>query len=164
MSGRVAPDADNGLEYLQNKTILLIGDSIDRNQIEYMCTKVLKGQSSVKILHEAPYDLSPFQWDDRYVRASAWSEPRVCHFPRASAGDASSSDRDREREGAMAHSVFGGTEIWQLMTYGVLAQEETWKFKSVTVEPQQTKAKIMLFAEAFEKLGKKPDLILTHSM
>lgn len=94
-------------DHLTNKTVVLLGDSVDRFFVDHLCQDFLpSSELTYNALHVAPADLSPITSPDSYY--DEFSEPHLCTLP----------------------EHLGGLKIWSVMFYGVLTKDdEEWSFK-----------------------------------
>ncbi|KAL7004864.1 hypothetical protein EMMF5_005597 [Cystobasidiomycetes sp. EMM_F5] len=129
-------------DHLTNKTVVLLGDSVDRFFVDHLCQDFLpSSELTYNALHVAPADLSPITSPDSYY--DEFSEPHLCTLP----------------------EHLGGLKIWSVMFYGVLTKDdEEWSFKDQTRSPRRVEDKLRLFSQLLARRGEpEPDLVITHS-
>ena len=133
------------LSFLQGKTVLLLGDSVDRQQIDYLCQHTFSDATlDVVRLHQSPHDLQRLPSSENSQKAKVFSEPHVCTLPKELFPES--------------------TSFWNLMLYGVMAEEHEWDHKGDYIaRPAHWLPKLRLMAEAMNKAGRKPDLVVVHS-
>lgn len=158
-------EAAQALSYLNGKTILLIGDSVDRFTNDYMCEHLLPNSTkSFRWLHKDSGSLAKIDKPDMYF--DYFAEPHLCEVSGAFIPPPQSS-LDASLEDLSASSADGlfNFKIYSFLFYGVTGEEDEWKFKDQTRAPRQYEGKIRLFKEALDRIGlTKPDLIITHSV
>lgn len=95
------------LGHLVNKTVLLLGDSVDRYFVDHLCQQLLPGSRlSYHALHIPPADLSQIKNPNSHF--DEFSEPHLCILP----------------------DQLGAAKIWSLMFYGVMTEDDNeWAFK-----------------------------------
>lgn len=95
------------LNHLVNKTVVLLGDSVDRFFVDHFCRNIVPAAKlTYNALHIPPNDLSTIVTPDNYY--DEFSEPHLCTLP----------------------DYLGGLKVWSVMFYGVLtASENEWAFK-----------------------------------
>lgn len=129
-----------GLRYLHNKTVLLLGDSIDRFAVDSFCEELLPDSKlSIVNLHTAPHDLAVLSSSS----ADREGEPHICQLP---------------------NPPFGETRLISVLTHGVTAAEEEWQHKNTTRAPRETLAKLELLKSALDRQSIRPDLVIMHSV
>ena len=129
-------------DYLRGKSVVLLGDSIDRIFVDHFCKKLTtRGKLSIHALHIAPRDLSVVRHPDSFY--DDFSEPHSCTVT----------------------DEHGSFRIWSLMHYGTLTDDEhEWSFKNQTRGPRVAHEKVALFANALRAAGHPPpDLVVAHS-
>lgn len=135
------------LEHLRNKTIVLVGDSVDRYFVDGFCNDMMTGfRLSHRALHEKPNDLSGINNDNDSWEGkdfTDFAEPHLCELP----------------------AELGGMKIWSLMHYGVLTQDEDeWAFKKQARSPRLATKKVTFFADKLARHGyQTPDLVVVNS-
>lgn len=137
------------LDHLRNKTILLLGDSVDRFFVDRFCNEMMEDSGarlSYRALHVAPQDLSDISNKDNTAQGkdfNEFAEPHLCELP----------------------PQLGGMKIWSLMHYGVLPQDEyEWAFKQQARSPRVATKKVEQFAKLLKAHGyQAPDLVSVHS-
>lgn len=142
-------EAAEELNFLNNKTILAIGDSVDRYALDTMCRHIFRGDLSYRNLHLSPDEpllrpVDPKKVSNYYAE---FSEPHHCHLT------------DKTTKGAL-----DDFQIWSLMIYGVVSGEKDWVHKDQTQHPRLWSDKIDLFAPALKARGVKPDMIVMNSL
>ena len=137
------------LRHLRDKTILLVGDSVDRFFVDRFCSEML-GDADIRLsyraLHIKPADLSDISVLHRTAQHKSldyFAEPHLCELP----------------------SRPGGLNFWFLMHYGVLTQDEhEWAFKEQARSPRIATQKVQMFAEQLAASDHQaPDLTSMHS-
>ena len=121
---------------MRGKTVLLLGDSVDRLFLDF-ATTVLAGSSlDIVDLHTPPHDLVH---RDEQVD---WADPH--HL-------------------TINPSLVEDAHVWFLMGCGITSGETEWQHKDETRAPRALRAKVKLLKEAMDKKGIKPDLIIMHT-
>jgi len=143
--------AADELSFLSNKTILIIGDSVDRFAVDAMCNGIFRGDLSYRNLHKLPAEELPLldriEWEQVNSYIDEFSEPRRCELsPKTTNGK------------------LENVNIWSLMIYGVVSGADDWAHKDQTREPRLWDGKLDLFAGAAHARGMQPDLILMNSL
>jgi len=140
-------EAAKALSYLNGKTVLLIGDSVDRFANDFLCEKLLPNSTlSYRYMHKDAGSLAKIEKPDMYH--DYFAEPHLC-----------------EVSGSDGEDTLFNFKIYSLLFYGVTGEEQEWRFKDQTREPRVYDGKIKMFKEALDGVGlAKPDLIITHSI
>lgn len=125
---------DGRFDYLYNKTILLLGDSVDRGAIDYACD-LLHGTLSVRQFLTAPQDL-------RKGSTNKLGDPHHCQLP----------------------ALFGNTTLWSWMTYGSITDEHTFDSNLGNLHPKMLEARVELIANRLGNYSVTPDMVLMHTM
>jgi hypothetical protein len=127
------------LPFLQNKTLLMIGDSVDRNNLRFFCELVGSWDTRVTTMANlsevfmGDTALHPWNTDPKDL-----TRPRIC--------------RVEEYD----------FEIINFFHYG-LQDEETWTEKEVYTAPGVIEQRIPLLKQLFEDYGRTPDMIILAS-
>lgn len=127
------------LPFLHNKTLLMIGDSVDRNNLRFFCELVGSWDTRVTTMANlsevfvGDTALHPWNTDPKDL-----TRPRIC--------------RVEEYD----------FEIINFFHYG-LQDEETWTEKEVYTAPGVLEQRIPLLKQLFEDYGRSPDMIILAS-
>lgn len=132
--GQESPSIPSHFDYLRNKTIIVLGDGVDRNSLDYACEHLLGGQRSIRKYTEQPIDLSKESDKER-------RDPHLCKLP----------------------DFLQGTTIWSFMTYSILATEDTFAVPLDEVKPRRYLPRLEQIAEALKKESIEPDMVIVHS-
>jgi hypothetical protein len=129
---------DNAFSYMKDKTIVPIGDSVDRGAIDGMC-EFLRGKLTYRQFGDPSKSLL------KTVPREHWrSAPHHCQLP------------NDERWGNMS--------IWSFMTYSSMASEELFEVPLKGVHPRVLDKRLELIAGALDRVNVVPDLILFHTL
>jgi hypothetical protein len=127
------------LPWLQGRTLLMVGDSVDRNNLRFFCELVNSTNmrvTTMENLSEVSFgdtDLDPFNMDPGDL-----TKPRICRIDEYD------------------------FEIINFFHYGML-DEEIWTDKAVYTPPGTIEKRIPLLRGLFENYGRRPDFILLGS-
>lgn len=130
--------SDPRFDYLRGKTILLLGDSVDRFAIDFVC-KFLDGKLSVRQFNRPPWAKTPP--DLTKTSTDVLKDPHYCQLPPA----------------------LGNASIWSWMTYGTIAEEDTFRIPLPNVWPRQIDTRLELLRETLDKFEIRPDIMLLHT-
>lgn len=137
-------------DYLRNKTVLLLGDGVDRDSLVYACKHFFNGTDEVRRFTQPPIDLREPSLIDR-------RDPHVCTFPAALV------DPSTRGSSSSSSGFLGGTSIWSFMTFGILSTEETFEKMLFDVKPRRYLPRLEQIYGELNRIDVRPDFILVHS-
>jgi hypothetical protein len=127
------------LPWLQGKTLLMVGDSVDRNNLRFFCELANSSNTRVTTMTNFTEEylgdtvLEPWNHDPRDL-----TRPRICRIDEYD------------------------FEIVMFFHYG-LQDEEIWAEKEVYTAPGVMEKRIPLLKTLFEDYGRHPDMVLLGS-
>lgn len=130
---------DPRFDYLRDKTIFLLGDSIDRYAIDFVCS-ALGGELSIRLFNSNPSTRRPP--DLTKTSRDSFKDPHFCQLP----------------------SALGNASIWSWMTYGSVAREDTFQRNLWSVWPRQLDTRLELIRKTMDKFGIRPDIMMLHTV